>query len=72
MAKKIKVLDNVSGVEQIINVSSLASNTTISNSDLMLLEQSNDLKKVSVLDLTTKVIDNNNKSFKQVFMLGGM
>ena len=72
MAKKIKILDNVSGVEQIINVSSLASNTTISNSDLMLLEQSNDLKKVSVLDLTTKVIDNNNKSFKQVFMLGGM
>ena len=70
MAKKLQVYDN--GVNQIANISSLASNTTISNSDLMLLEQSNDLKKVSVLDLTTKVIDNNNKSFKQVFMLGGM
>lgn len=54
MAKKIKVLDNVSGVEQIINVSSLASNGTITGSDLMLIEQSNTLKKVSITDLSAE------------------
>jgi hypothetical protein len=63
MAKKIKVLDNVSGVEQIINVSSLASNGTITGSDLMLIEQSNTLKKVSITDLSaefdsTPLLDN--------------
>jgi len=54
MAKKIKVLDNVSGVEQIINVSSLASNGTLTGSDLMLIEQSNTLKKVSITDLSAE------------------
>ena len=54
MAKKIKVLDNVSGVEQIINVSSLASNSTITGTDLMLIEQSNTLKKVSITDLSAE------------------
>jgi len=54
MAKKIKVLDNVSGVEQIINVSSLASNGTITGTDLMLIEQSNTLKKVSITDLSAE------------------
>jgi hypothetical protein len=63
MAKKIKVLDNVSGVEQIINVSSLASNGTITGTDLMLIEQSNTLKKVSITDLSaefdsTPLLDN--------------
>lgn len=53
-AKKIRVLDNVSGVEQIMNVSSLATNGTISGSDLMLIEQSNILKKVSITDLSTE------------------
>jgi len=53
-AKKIRVLDNVSGVEQIMNVSSLATNGTISGSDLMLIEQSNTLKKVSITDLSTE------------------
>lgn len=54
MAKKIKVLDNVSGVEQIINVSSLASNGTITGTDLMLIEQSNTIKKVSITDLSAE------------------
>jgi len=53
-AKKIRVLDNVSGVEQIMNVSSLTTNSTISGSDLMLIEQSNILKKVSITDLSTE------------------
>ena len=70
MAKKIKYFDN--GVSQVGNLTSLTTNSTVLNSDLMLLEQSSDLKKVSVLDLGTKIIDNNNKSFKQLFLLGGM
>jgi hypothetical protein len=54
MAKKLRVLDNVSGVEQIMNVSSLTTNSTISGSDLMILEQSNEIKKVSITDLSAE------------------
>lgn len=53
--KNLKVLDLADGVEKLANISSFDVNSTITDSDLMLIEQSTALKKVTIEDLKTEI-----------------
>ena len=53
--KNLKVLDLADGVEKLANISSFDVNSTITDSDLMLIEQSTALKKVTIGDLKTEI-----------------